>query len=48
VLVPITNGTMVPDNVLDPRAPMPSVKLSIYVYPCAQLPTNVVLQGQSP
>ena len=48
VLVPITNGTMVPDNVLDPRAPMPSVKMNIYVYPCAQLPPNVVLQGQSP
>ncbi len=48
VLVPITNGTMVPDNVLDPRAPMPSVKLDTYVYSCAQLPPNVVLQGQSP
>jgi penicillin-binding protein 1A len=48
VIVPIPNGTMVPDNVLDPRAPMPSVGLQTLVYPCAQLPPNVVLQGQSP
>ncbi|MFM2076227.1 MAG: hypothetical protein RJA49_117 [Actinomycetota bacterium] len=48
VLVPITNGTVVPDNVLDPRAPMPSVDLRTYVYPCSRLPPNVVLQGQSP
>jgi penicillin-binding protein 1A len=44
VVVQITSGTLVPENVLDPRAPMPSVDLKTYVYPCQRPPVNVVVQ----
>ncbi|MBI4936125.1 MAG: penicillin-binding protein [Actinobacteria bacterium] len=44
VVVQITSGTAVPENVLDPRAPMPSVDLRTYVYPCQRPPANVVVQ----
>jgi len=44
VVVPITGYTTVPADVLDPRAPMPSVGLRTYVYVCDQLPPNVVVR----
>ncbi len=44
VVVQVTSGTAVPENVLDPRAPMPSVDLKTYVYPCQRPPANVVVQ----
>ena len=40
VLQAVDPGTTVPLNVLDPRAPMPSVDLKTFVYPCAQVPPN--------
>ncbi len=43
VVVQIPSGTLVPDDVLDPRAPMPSVDLKTYVYPCLKPPPNVVI-----
>ena len=36
--------TPVPADVLDPRAPMPSVDLKTFVYLCEQPPPNVVVQ----
>ena len=47
VVVQIANGTNVPLDVLDPRAPMPSVDTKTYVYPCAFPPANVVVQKKS-
>lgn len=44
VVAQIASGTAVPENVLDPRAPMPSVDLRTYVYPCQRPPANVVVQ----
>jgi hypothetical protein len=44
VVVQITSGTGVPDNVFDPHAPMPSVATNTFVYPCAFPPANVVVQ----
>ena len=44
VVAPITGYTTVPPDVLDPRAPMPSVDLRTYVYLCQTPPTNVVVQ----
>lgn len=44
VVAPITGFTTVPPDVLDPRAPMPSVDLRTYVYLCQTPPTNVVVQ----
>ena len=40
----IPSGTLVPQNVLDPHAPMPSVDLKTFVYPCLTPPPNVVVQ----
>lgn len=44
VVVQITSGTGVPEDVFDPHAPMPSVATNIFVYPCAFPPANVVVQ----
>ena len=44
VVVQIPSGTLVPQNVLDPHAPMPSVDLKTFVYPCLTPPPNVVVQ----
>lgn len=44
VLTAIDPGTTVPSNVLDPRAPMPSVDTKTFVYPCARVPANVVIR----
>ena len=44
VVQQIPSGTNVPLDVLDPRAPMPSIDTSTYVYPCAFPPANVVVQ----
>ncbi len=46
VVQQIPSGTNVPLDVLDPRAPMPSVDTRTYVYPCAFPPANVVVQKQ--
>jgi hypothetical protein len=43
VIVQIPSGTLVPDNVLDPRAPMPSVDLKTVVYNCLRPPANVIV-----
>ncbi|MCY7300138.1 MAG: hypothetical protein LH616_13110, partial [Ilumatobacteraceae bacterium] len=43
----IPSGTNVPLDVLDPRAPMPSIATSTYVYPCAFPPSDVVVQKKS-
>jgi hypothetical protein len=44
VVVQISSGTNVPEDVLDPHAPMPSIDTKTYVYPCAFPPANVVVQ----
>ena len=44
VLAQVPSGTLVPVDVLDPRAPMPSVDLQTLVYPCLTPPPGVVLQ----
>ena len=44
IVVQITSGTNVPEDVLDPHAPMPSIDTKTYVYPCAFPPANVVVQ----
>jgi len=44
VIVQITGDTAVPADVLDPRAPMPSVDTKTFVYLCAAPPPNVVVQ----
>ena len=44
VVVQISSGTAVPDYVLDPRAPMPSIAAKTFVYVCAFPPGNVVVQ----
>jgi len=44
VVQQIPSGTNVPLDVLDPRAPMPSIDTRTYVYPCAFPPANVVVQ----
>lgn len=44
VIVQITSGTLVPDNVLDPRAPMPSIDTRTLVFRCGQNPLGVVVQ----
>jgi hypothetical protein len=48
VVVQVTSGTLVPDNVLDPRAPMPSIDTKTFVYPCAIVPPNVVVAKKTP
>ena len=45
VVAQVPSGTLVPKNVLDPRAPMPSVDLQTLVYPCLKPPPGVVLQS---
>jgi hypothetical protein len=47
VVVQITSGTLVPDNVLDPRAPIPSIDMSTVVYRCGQEPLGVVVQKRN-
>jgi len=47
VVQQIPSGTNVPLDVLDPRAPMPSIATSTYVYPCAFPPSDVVVQKKS-
>ena len=47
VVVQIPSATNVPLDVLDPRAPMPSIDTRTYVYPCAAPPANVVVQKKS-
>lgn len=47
VVVQITSGTLVPDNVLDPRAPMPSIDTRTVVYRCGQEPLGVVVQKRN-
>lgn len=42
-VAPVSNLTTVPIDVIDPRAPMPSVALDVLVYPCDRLPASVVL-----
>ena len=44
VIQQIPSGTNVPLDVLDPRAPMPSIDTRTYVYPCAFPPANVVVR----
>ena len=48
VVVQVTSGTLVPDNVLDPRAPMPSIDTKTFVYPCSFVPPNVVVAKKTP
>jgi len=45
VVAQVPSGTLVPDNVLDPKAPMPSVDQQTLVYPCLSPPPGVVLQS---
>jgi penicillin-binding protein 1A len=45
VVAQVPSGTLVPDNVLDPKAPMPSVDQQTLVYPCLNPPPGVVLQS---
>jgi membrane peptidoglycan carboxypeptidase len=45
VVAQVPSGTLVADNVLDPKAPMPSVDLQTLVYPCLTPPPGVVLQS---
>ncbi len=49
VVAQVTGDTAVPPNVLDPRAPMPSVAIDnrTFVYPCAFPPANVVVQKKN-
>ena len=47
VVVQITSGTLVPDNVLDPRAPMPSIDTRTFVYRCGEAPLGVVVQKKN-
>jgi membrane peptidoglycan carboxypeptidase len=44
VLKQIPSGTTIPPDVLDPRAPVPSVALSTIVYTCSAPPPGVVVQ----
>ncbi len=44
VVVQLPSGTNVPLDVLDPRAPMPSIDTKTFVYPCAFPPADVVVQ----
>ncbi len=37
-LRPLPGGTTIPPDILDPRAPLPSVDLGVIVYPCGQVP----------
>ena len=39
----IPSQTVVPREVLDPRAPMPSTDVDTFVYPCGELSPNVVV-----
>jgi penicillin-binding protein 1A len=47
IVVQITSGTLVPDNVLDPRAPMPSIDTRTFVYRCGDAPLGVVVQKKN-
>ena len=44
VVEEIESGTLVPGDVLDPRAPVPSIDLQTFVYLCGKPPPGVVLQ----
>ncbi len=48
VIQQVDSGTTIAPDVLDPRAPIPTVDLKTVVYNCLKPPPNVVITGKKP